>query len=70
MECILFDLDGTIADPYHRRHFVRIKPRNWPAFFKAQINDTVIEPIATIAREIHKEGKYKVVIFTARPDTY
>ena len=70
MDCILFDLDGTIANPYHRRHFVRIKPCNWPAFFKAQVNDTVIEPIATIAREIYKEGKYKVIIFTARPDTY
>jgi phosphoglycolate phosphatase-like HAD superfamily hydrolase len=70
MDSILFDLDGTIADPFHRRHFVRIKPRNWPAFFKAQVNDTVIEPIATIARELYKEGKYKVIIFTARPDTY
>jgi len=70
MDCVLYDLDGTLADPYHRRGFVRVKPKNWKAFFEAQVNDTVIEPIATIARELYKEGKYKVIIFTARPDTY
>jgi uncharacterized HAD superfamily protein len=72
MDAILFDLDGTIADPYHRRHFVRVKPKNWPAFFKAMVNDTEIESICHIARGIYQSyrDKYKVIIFTARPDTY
>ena len=68
--CILFDVDGTIADCSHRRHLVRNKPKNWPAFFKAQINDTPIEPVCTILRELYKEGKYEIVIFSARPDSY
>lgn len=69
---ILFDLDGTLADPYHRRHFVRVKPKNWVAFFKAQVDDAVIEPIAHILRGCFESyrDKYKIVIFTARPDNY
>jgi hypothetical protein len=37
---IVCDIDGTIADIEHRRHFVRTKPRNWPAFNKAMVHDT------------------------------
>ena len=69
-DVILFDLDGTLADPTHRRDYVRIKPKNWSAFFKGMVNDTPIEPICTIIRELYKEGKYKVIIFSARPDNY
>lgn len=70
--CILFDLDGTLADPYHRRHYVRVKPKNWVAFFKAQVDDAVIEPIAHILRGCFESyrDKYSIVIFTARPDNY
>ena len=48
----IFDLDGTLADPAHRLSFIKTKPKNWPAFNspKAMSLDTVIEPIAMIAR--------------------
>lgn len=36
---IVFDIDGTVANIEHRRHFVQSKPRNWPAFNKAMVND-------------------------------
>lgn len=70
MDAVLCDMDGTLSNPYHRRHFVRIKPKNWVAFFKGMVDDTPIEPICTIIRELYKEGKYKVIIFSARPDNY
>lgn len=47
---VIFDLDGTLADLTHRRHFVMVKPKNWPAFFEGISEDTPIEPIARIAR--------------------
>lgn len=28
----IFDLDGTLCDVDHRRHFVRTEPKNWDAF--------------------------------------
>lgn len=70
MDAVLFDLDGTLADNEHRSHFVRIKPRNWRAFFLAQDKDSLIEPIGHIVRETYKHGLHKVIIFTARPDDY
>lgn len=39
-ECIIFDIDGTIANCDHRVHWVQSKPKNWPAFNRAMKNDT------------------------------
>lgn len=35
-----FDIDGTIANIEHRRHWVSSKPKNWPAFNAGMVNDT------------------------------
>jgi hypothetical protein len=40
---IICDLDGTLADCAHRRHFVRVpegQKKNWPAFFAGIKDDT------------------------------
>ena len=37
----IFDLDGTLANCEHRRHF---KP-DWKAFYEACIHDTPIQPV-------------------------
>lgn len=39
-ECIIFDIDGTLANCDHRIHWVRSKPKNWPAFSRAMKDDT------------------------------
>lgn len=63
---VIFDLDGTLADLTHRRHFVATKPKNWPAFFAGVERDTVIEPIAMIARSFALANR--VIICSGRPD--
>lgn len=45
----IFDIDGTLADIQHRRHYVSVKPKNWPAFEKAIKFDTAIVPILNTA---------------------
>lgn len=40
---IVFDIDGTICDPEHRRHFLYQGPRNWEAFLAAAEYDPRIE---------------------------
>jgi len=35
MNVYVFDLDGTLANIDHRLHFIKTKPKNWPAFFEA-----------------------------------
>jgi hypothetical protein len=55
---IIFDLDGTLADCEHRRHFVDrhtslgdfdpdLKP-DWRAFYEACDKDTPIQPVISI----------------------
>jgi hypothetical protein len=34
------DLDGTLFNVEHRRHFIATKPKNWPAFMAGIKNDT------------------------------
>jgi predicted kinase len=36
--CIIFDIDGTLADLTHRRHLVTGNKKNWPEFF-ARVGD-------------------------------
>lgn len=38
---IVFDIDGTLADIAHRRHYVASKPKNWKAFNAGMANDLV-----------------------------
>lgn len=52
-DVIIFDLDGTLADVEHRRHLVHnptaaVDPNSqweadWPAFFRACVDDPVME---------------------------
>lgn len=49
---IIFDIDGTLADVTHRRHFVASKPKNWPAFQALARKDAPVEPVAVLARSL------------------
>jgi len=37
---IVFDIDGTLANTEHRKHWVASKPKNWPAWNAGMANDT------------------------------
>jgi len=54
--CVCFDVDGTLADCEHRRHFVSTKPKNWPAFNRAMKNDTPHLDIIWMLRTFHQAG--------------
>lgn len=49
---IIFDIDGTLADIRHRRHYVENKPKDWPAFQKAAHLDVPHEPVCCLARSL------------------
>lgn len=49
---IIFDIDGTLADITHRRHFVTNKPKDWPAFQKAAHMDKPNGPVCILARSL------------------
>jgi predicted kinase len=63
------DLDGTLCDVEHRRHFVRQEgKKDWNGFFKEMVNDKVNWPVMTVLK--HLSGVFKVVYCTGRPDNW
>lgn len=42
---VICDIDGTVADLTHRRHWVATKPKNWKAFFQNIEQDKPIDPV-------------------------
>lgn len=63
--CVVFDVDGTLADATHRLHFLAHSPKKWDEFFSCMDVDPVIEPVAAIARAFR--GRTHLVCVSARP---
>ena len=53
---IIFDVDGTIANVEHRRHFVNQKPADWKSFRAETVNDTPVEHVCDIAKRFIAQG--------------
>ena len=66
---IIFDMDGTLADINHRRHFVESKPKNWNSFYEGMIGDTPIQPVVMMAQLLKLAG-HRIIIATGRPRKY
>lgn len=64
--CVLVDVDGVIADGWHRQHFLQNGRRDWKNFFANAPHDTPIE--GSIALLEHFDEALGVVLLTARPD--
>lgn len=68
---VVFDIDGTLADVEHRRHWVQSKPRNWPAFARGMKDDTPKEHIVKIFKTLYKETlEYRILIASGREEEY
>jgi hypothetical protein len=65
---VIFDIDGTLADPTHRRHHVSGK-KDWEAFFSELEGDAPIEPVFKLFHAMQKAGYYTVIV-TGRPERY
>jgi|ERR1700722_1331007 len=68
----IFDIDGTLADGSHRIHHIQRADgaaKNWDSYFAALHNDTLIKPVANIAKALYYEGN-KIVFVSGRPEEY
>lgn len=66
---VICDLDGTLCNIEHRRHFVMGEKKDWHKFFEWMVNDTVNENVLNMLREHHKNGK-TIFFVSGRPETY
>lgn len=64
----VFDIDGTVADCSHRRHFVQTKPANWDAFNSLVSLDPPVVPVVEIARLLYRSG-YPLIFLSGREGT-
>ena len=55
-DCFICDIDGTVADLTHRRHWVQDKPKNWKAFKEGILDDTPIEWVIQTVLYLQKQG--------------
>ena len=58
----VFDVDGTLMDVNHRRHYVSGKDKDWPAFFRAMDLDTM-------AHALHNDG-YDIIVVSGRNEKH
>jgi phosphoglycolate phosphatase-like HAD superfamily hydrolase len=68
LDAIIFDIDGTLSDVSHRRHFVENGNQQWDLFFKAITGDEPIKPIVNLARLLIRSNEQAVLLVTGRPE--
>ena len=66
-QTIIFDIDGTIADVEHRRHFVNGN-NDWQSFRAETVNDTPVQWVCDIAKRFIAQGD-QVAFFSARNES-
>jgi predicted kinase len=75
MDTIIFDIDGTLADVSHRRHFVTGGNRDWDSFFEAMVDDPPLADVCLLAEllgdhPLVNQGAIKLFLLSGRPETY
>jgi hypothetical protein len=49
---VVVDIDGTLANTQHRKHFVESRPKDWAAWNANMAHDTVHEDIRQLVTEL------------------
>lgn len=61
------DIDGVLADPTHRLHFLDERPKNWRGFFAHVDADPPLAPGVALVKELTSDG-VTVIYMTGRPE--
>ena len=75
MDTIIFDIDGTLADVEHRRHFLSGAKPNWGQFFDRMVDDPPLRDVCLLAEllgdhPLVNQGAIKLFLFSGRPETH
>jgi hypothetical protein len=64
---VAIDFDGTLADITHRLHFIQGEHKDWPAFYRACVDDMPIMPLVLVAHALVLSG-HNVEVWSGRSD--
>lgn len=67
--CVIVDIDGTLANCDHRREFVTCTPKNWKEFNARMSDDTPHKEIDRLVRNLNHNG-WKIVLCSGREAVY
>ncbi|SIO30075.1 HAD family acid phosphatase [Vannielia litorea] len=69
MDCVIFDIDGTLAafDAPRLGHLVHGETKHWDRFHEAMAEAPVIEPVARLLHRLGGQGE-AVVLCSGRPE--
>lgn len=63
----IFDLDGTLSDVRHRRHYVEGVPKRWAQFFAECEDDAPKKDVIAVLESLRQAGA-EIRIWSARPE--
>jgi len=67
--CVVFDLDGTLADTSSRLHFITVKPKDYEGFHQASVYASPIAHIKPVYWGFWRQ-RIPIEIWTGRPKKY
>lgn len=69
MDCVIFDIDGTLAefDSARLGHLVHGEDKHWEAFHREMRQAPVIEPVARLLAKLQAQGE-RIVLCSGRPE--
>ena len=67
--CVVFDIDGVLADVRHRLHYVERKPKDWHAFFAGMADDPPLPQGIELAR-LEAAAGHDLAFLTGRSESY
>ena len=63
----IFDIDGTLADPSERIHYIIGSPKDWDTYDALVHTDKPINAIITLAQVLHFTG-HEIMLLTGRSE--
>ncbi len=61
------DIDGVLADPSHRLHFIEGRPKNWRGFFSQVHSDPALSQGIEVVKQLVADG-VEILYVTGRPE--
>ena len=69
MRVAVFDVDGTLMNIQHRRHYVSGPDKDWKSFFDYMEFDTINDHVFHLAHALKSDG-YEIVVVSGRNERH